>query len=602
MALQLASMLEDVATRDDWTASVLKSMNSALDSFSVSPGYNLMVTIAGRSYVFCSDGKGKLQVSMPGPGKQTMNALSKAAVRIVLDFDAFKDYDSTARTWADDMVLKRKIRFEGDTALLEKFESDLGHKISSVQSSVDAGGPGKNAIATARAEVLDAFEGVKSQDKDSWELELAGVSGELALAEYQVDGTPEFMGYWGWLQFSALSSMMGNMGQGNYCAANNLLDVMSFNARMTFRPNDMPCTMMWGAVTGIGMRWKAFASQDFLAKDENFAAMLIYYNEAQTGLGYILRGFAPEWVSVALFDPQTLAFIKSKEVVRHPDPWGFAKGKGLGRGGGLSFDNEDSSLDVYEKNSQQVESDEWLIPGRRVEICGLLKSPDLNGMKCTLVEEVDDEKWQVRLDGDLGDKLIKVANMKSFHNKPITAEDHSTKEFSLAGTFTEWMPMDMHWDSEAKCHMLEFNIDKLKCPAGFDIAKGKAAPIAWKKRTAQWKITEPGKYQVKSFCKDGGRFQRIDITRVGEVEVPVPEEGLRLREMLRNARPSWTDKELASVQEKLAKVEITTVSDFLEAIKPKKSGGLGDRLKEVGEKAFSGETMKAFREYAKCSV
>mmetsp|Transcript_36050 Transcript_36050/g.67055 ORF Transcript_36050/g.67055 Transcript_36050/m.67055 type:complete len:361 (-) Transcript_36050:133-1215(-) len=360
--------------------------------------------------------------------------------------------------------------------------------------------------------------------------------------------------------------------------------------------------MMWGAVTGIGMRWKAFASQDFLAKDENFAAMLIYYNEAQTGLGYILRGFAPEWVSVALFDPQTLAFIKSKEVVRHPDPWGFAKGKGLGRGGGLSFDNEDSSLDVYEKNSQQVESDEWLIPGRRVEICGLLKSPDMNGMKCTLVEEVDDEKWQVRLDGDLGDKLIKVANMKSFHDKPITAEDHSTKEFSLAGTFTEWMPMDMHWDSEAKCHMLEFNIDKLKCPAGFDIAKGKAAPIAWKKRTAQWKITEPGKYQVKSFCKDGGRFQRIDITRVGEVEVPVPEEGLRLREMLRNARPSWTDKELASVQEKLAKVEITTVSDFLEAIKPKKSGGLGDRLKEVGEKAFSGETMKAFREYAKCSV
>mmetsp|Transcript_127158 Transcript_127158/g.220462 ORF Transcript_127158/g.220462 Transcript_127158/m.220462 type:complete len:600 (-) Transcript_127158:168-1967(-) len=599
MALQLASMLEDVATRDDWTASVLKSMNSALDSFSVSPGYNLMVTIAGRSYVFCSDGKGKLQVSMPGPGKQTMNALSKAAVRIVLDFDAFKDYDSTARTWADDMVLKRKIRFEGDTALLEKFESDLGHKISSVQSSVDAGGPGKNAIATARAEVLDAFEGVKSQDKDSWELELAGVSGELALAEYQVDGTPEFMGYWGWLQFSALSSMMGNMGQGNYCAANNLLDVMSFNARMTFRPNDMPCTMMWGAVTGIGMRWKAFASQDFLAKDENMAAMLIDYTEAMKGVGYILRGFAPEWVSVALFDVATTAFIKSKEVIRSPDPWGFAKGKG----GGLSFDKDDSNPEVYDKSSQEVVDEvPWLSPGRRVEIRGLMKSPEMNGMKCTLIEEVDDEKWQVRLDGDLGDKIIKITNMKRYSDKPVTTEDHSTQDFSLAGTWCDWIPQDMVWDSEAKCHMLETEIEK--CPAGFDIARAKAGPTAWKKRIPQWQIRQPGKYQIKLFCKDGGRIHHVECNRVGDVEVKVPQEVIEafaLRMALASVRPDWTDKELASVQEKLAKVDIKTVSEFLEGIKPRKNG-LNKRLKEAGEKLFSDETMSAFREYAKSSA
>mmetsp|Transcript_36049 Transcript_36049/g.67052 ORF Transcript_36049/g.67052 Transcript_36049/m.67052 type:complete len:609 (-) Transcript_36049:168-1994(-) len=608
MALQLASLLEDVASREDWTMSVLKLMNEAMSKFTVAAGYNMMVTSAGRSYVFSSDKAGKLSVSMPGPGKQTMNALSKAYVRVVLDFDAFKDYDTTSSSWATDMVMKRKIRFEGDAALLEKFEGDLGSKIKAVESSVSTGGPGRTAINQARDEVLSSVQDVKAQDKESWEAELAQTSGPLSEllptppAGYIVnaaDEQPELMTYWGWLQFSALSSFSGNMGQGNYCAANMVLDQMTFNKRISAAPNEMPLTMMWGAVTGIGMRWKAFASQDFLAKDENMAAMLIDYTEAMKGVGYILRGFAPEWVSVALFDVATTAFIKSKEVIRSPDPWGFAKGKG----GGLSFDKDDSNPEVYDKSSQEVVDEvPWLSPGRRVEIRGLMKSPEMNGMKCTLIEEVDDEKWQVRLDGDLGDKIIKITNMKRYSDKPVTTEDHSTQDFSLAGTWCDWIPQDMVWDSEAKCHMLETEIEK--CPAGFDIARAKAGPTAWKKRIPQWQIRQPGKYQIKLFCKDGGRIHHVECNRVGDVEVKVPQEVIEafaLRMALASVRPDWTDKELASVQEKLAKVDIKTVSEFLEGIKPRKNG-LNKRLKEAGEKLFSDETMSAFREYAKSSA
>merc|ERR1719491_1871247 len=62
------------------------------------------------------------------------------------------------------------------------------------------------------------------------------------------------------VQFSAWSTMTGNLGQSNYTAANAALD--KFPAHQ--RPEIDAVTLMWGAVGGIGMRWKAFASADVL--------------------------------------------------------------------------------------------------------------------------------------------------------------------------------------------------------------------------------------------------------------------------------------------------------------------------------------------------
>merc|ERR1719265_298550 len=172
----------------------LSSMNEALADYKVTAGYSVMVTIAGRSYSFSSDKSGKLTVSMPGPGRETMRALAQAQVRIVLDYDAFKDYDSTAAGWADEMVIKRKIRFEGDTALLEDFEKDVGGNINSVKAKIQAGGPGTAAINEARARVEEAMSEVKGQAKEAFEIELSSATEITTLslpeAAYDYDSQP----------------------------------------------------------------------------------------------------------------------------------------------------------------------------------------------------------------------------------------------------------------------------------------------------------------------------------------------------------------------------------------------------------------------------
>merc|ERR1712032_1006501 len=66
-----------------------------------------------------------------------------------------------------------------------------------------------------------------------------------------------------WLMFSASSTPSGNMGQGNYTAGNAYMDALTWQARSDRGLCSNPITMMWGAVAGIGMRWKAFATMDF---------------------------------------------------------------------------------------------------------------------------------------------------------------------------------------------------------------------------------------------------------------------------------------------------------------------------------------------------
>ncbi|CAK9029666.1 unnamed protein product [Durusdinium trenchii] len=61
--------------------------------------------------------------------------------------------------------------------------------------------------------------------------------------------------------FSAGSTMMGNLGQGNYVAANAFVDLFPYR----LRPEVDSSVIMWGAVGGgIGMRWKAFGEKDEL--------------------------------------------------------------------------------------------------------------------------------------------------------------------------------------------------------------------------------------------------------------------------------------------------------------------------------------------------
>jgi len=60
--------------------------------------------------------------------------------------------------------------------------------------------------------------------------------------------------------FTAMSTITPNMGQANYIAANAYMDKLPFYSR----PETDTVGIMWGTVGGMGMRFKAFGSQDFM--------------------------------------------------------------------------------------------------------------------------------------------------------------------------------------------------------------------------------------------------------------------------------------------------------------------------------------------------
>lgn len=98
--------------------------------------------------------------------------------------------------------------------------------------------------------------------------------------------------------FSALSTIMANMGQSNYIAANSFLDKMPAAQRPEV---DSQC-MMWGTIGGIGMRLKAFGSADFMLQQPD---LLMTAREAAWVLHAICTNWgAPEWMGAQYIEIQ----------------------------------------------------------------------------------------------------------------------------------------------------------------------------------------------------------------------------------------------------------------------------------------------------------
>jgi len=70
---------------------------------------------------------------------------------------------------------------------------------------------------------------------------------------------------------------------------------------------------------------------------------------------------------------------------------------------------------------------------------------------------------------------------------------------------------------------------------------------------------------------------------------------MTLRDYLKDARPDWKKKDLSAAVEKLAKVDIFEVSELVAALRAKGEHNLNNRLRSVGEKCFSSETLSALR-------
>ncbi|CAE7350317.1 fpaA [Symbiodinium sp. CCMP2456] len=100
--------------------------------------------------------------------------------------------------------------------------------------------------------------------------------------------------------FSAGSTMMGNLGQGNYVAANSVNDIFpALN-----RPELDSSTIMWGGVGGgIGMRWASFGSNDVLWNVEDG---LLTIDDATKAVRFVCaRMHPPPLVMPSKFDRET---------------------------------------------------------------------------------------------------------------------------------------------------------------------------------------------------------------------------------------------------------------------------------------------------------
>merc|ERR1712061_703962 len=101
------------------------------------------------------------------------------------------------------------------------------------------------------------------------------------------------------IQFSAMSTMMANMGQANYVAANSMLDkFVSFE-----RPQIDAVTLMWGAVGAIGMRQKAFGDKDVL--NAHPEALLTLHDASKVLHVTAVTMGVPEWYGASFYDDWT---------------------------------------------------------------------------------------------------------------------------------------------------------------------------------------------------------------------------------------------------------------------------------------------------------
>eukprot|EP00438_Fugacium_kawagutii_P031097 Skav204639 [mRNA] locus=scaffold1712:406598:408688:- [translate_table: standard] len=228
--------------------------------------------------------------------------------------------------------------------------------------------------------------------------------------------------------FTAMSTMTANMGQANYIAANGYMDKIPAYQR----PEVDAVGLMWGAVGGIGMRWKAFASEDVLNATPE--ALLTIPDSSKVLHVACCTISPPEWFSASHFDevtrgyyltstagsiklelPEVTAAAQSWEkqveadrkaledvptIDRRPLPNNFAPAAPLGGWPSL-----------VKSQSPAIQIGATLQKGSKVRLTGLRAK---NGVTGTLIQQFGDGKWKVKLDDGSGNALLRPGFFEPF--------------------------------------------------------------------------------------------------------------------------------------------------------------------------------------------
>lgn len=183
--------------------------------------------------------------------------------------------------------------------------------------------------------------------------------------------------------------------------------------------------------------------------------------------------------------------------------------------------------------------------GSRVRLVGLETRPEMNHRVGSIVA-VQGSRYHVRLeDGEEGDqdKLMKARNLEL-----VTQPNGPSASFAAPAPTAPTVPTV----ATAKA-----STPAAVTPAPKAVAAPKAAVPAAVQRVAR----------------------------------PAP----KLRDVLKAAKPSWTEKDLTNVVEKLLKAQVTGFAELRDALRATGSAALNERLRAANQKVFAAETVAALK-------
>lgn len=336
-----------------------------------------------------------------------------------------------------------------------------------------------------------------------------------------------------WLFFSAFPVNGGNVGQANYCAGNANLHAPT-NIMRTCKAFIATGCIQWGAVGAIGMRWKAFASQDFMNAQPGAlfniqdSSTILQVTATQTAID------TPDTVAVFLFDDfSRQGFLQPPSPNSHANVLGAPSSgapaqadkkqeKGIMTVGIMAL--QDPANREIEVNSAQIVVGGAPAVGKEVTLKRMRNTPEFNGLKGSIIDDLGGGRWLVKLEDEMVEEMVNKGYVKPEEKKGMKvaeeggqlAKSDGSDSFTIAGSWDEYIPHDMEYSGG----YYRFYVQLGSKGASFFVVRGKAGTKKLKYKGKTWTINgvpgTPQWYEVKLYAKDMGIIRKVTWERSEE--------------------------------------------------------------------------------------
>eukprot|EP00747_Dinoflagellata_sp_TGD_P163865 gnl/TRDRNA2_/TRDRNA2_183039_c0_seq1.p1 gnl/TRDRNA2_/TRDRNA2_183039_c0~~gnl/TRDRNA2_/TRDRNA2_183039_c0_seq1.p1 ORF type:complete len:617 (+),score=136.26 gnl/TRDRNA2_/TRDRNA2_183039_c0_seq1:73-1923(+) len=593
-------------TPTEMSRRILARFVDAFAGLQVRRSYNIAYFAGGHAYHFTTT-MGSLQVQGASSFEGQDRMLHESACQVHLPRTELGMHNLAARSTFGDMhwmtARSGKIFVSGDGTHFDDLQAELATAATPIDvliaavNSLDApeGETDKTLIVASDGKkyspkAFDAKRGQQALQEASQSMYSLDPQTEKSLKEYY-QGFVKLSVNNG-IYFSAVSTLQGNFAQANYCAANCFLDNLSCWQRMAYTPNFKSTAMQWGMVGGIGMRLKAFGSNDVIA--QSAAALVMSLEEAKLCLrAMITSDNTPQWMCSTFMGGQSRSPVqapalpsveaeRSSKVLEYGNPGAADEGMLLGyQGQTTPWGTEASEKLVHKLKPKQVEA-------------------------------------------------------------PPDAMTKPKQDYYIAGSFDDWMTHDMSWDEQISCYTYQVQVDGNGLQ--FQICKGKSRGARLMSRglqNYQIKKGESGHFEIRLALRENGSPKKVTWERLSGTaaaaatkkaalntqeaarEAETTDAGtdsssdsgsdssgtaappaaakpssMLLKKLLQAACPSWSDECISEGLAKLLAANIATVPNLLASLHENGAGSLDSRLKVAGQKPFSQHTIDALRTQA----